>query len=78
MLNIFVCEDNPAQRQTIVQIIQNIVLIEELDMRLVLAAGDPYVLLDKVKTTQNTGIYFLDIDLGSRMNRLHHIHNRTF
>lgn len=70
MLNIFVCEDNPAQRQTIVQIIQNIVLIEELDMRLVLAAGDPYVLLDKVKTTQNTGIYFLDIDLGSSMNGL--------
>lgn len=70
MLNIFVCEDNPAQRQTIVQIIQNIVLIEELDMRLVLAAGDPYVLLDKVKTSQNTGIYFLDIDLGSSMNGL--------
>lgn len=70
MLNIFVCEDNPAQRQTIVQIIQNIVLIEELDMRLVLAAGDPYVLLDKVKTSQNTGIYFLDIDLGCSMNGL--------
>ena len=32
MLNIFVCEDNPAQRQAIVQIIQNTVLIEELDM----------------------------------------------
>ena len=70
MLNIFVCEDNPAQRQTIVQIIQNTVLIEELDMRLVLAAGDPYVLLDKVKTIQNTGIYFLDIDLGCSMNGL--------
>lgn len=32
MLNIFVCEDNAVQRQTIVQIIQNAVLIEELDM----------------------------------------------
>ncbi|MDE6760134.1 MAG: LytTR family DNA-binding domain-containing protein [Lachnospiraceae bacterium] len=68
MLNIFVCEDNAVQRQTIVQIIQNTVLIEELDMQLVLDAGDPYVLLEKVKTSQNTGIYFLDIDLSSNMN----------
>ena len=62
MLNIFVCEDNDMQRQIIVQIIQNTVLIEELDMQLVLDAGNPYVLLEKVKTSQNTGIYFLDID----------------
>lgn len=68
MLNIFVCEDNAAQRRTIVQIIQNTVLMEELDMQLVLDAGDPYVLLEKVKTSQNTGIYFLDIDLHSDMN----------
>lgn len=68
MLNIFVCEDNTIQRQTIVQIIQNTVLIEELDMQLVLDAGDPYVLLEKVRTSQNTGIYFLDIDLNSDMN----------
>ena len=68
MLNIFVCEDNAAQRRTIVQIIQNTVLMEELDMQLVLNAGDPYVLLEKVKTSHNTGIYFLDIDLHSDMN----------
>ncbi len=70
MLNIFVCEDNEVQRRTIVQIIQNTVLIEELDMQLVLDAGDPYILLERVKTSQNTGIYFLDIDLGSNMNGL--------
>ena len=35
MLNIFVCEDNAAQRRTIIQMIQNTVLIEELDMQLV-------------------------------------------
>ena len=51
MLNIFVCEDNPSQRERIVQIIQNTVLMEELDMQLVLDAGDPYVLLDQVKTS---------------------------
>ncbi len=68
MLNIFVCEDNTVQRQIIVQTIQNTVLIEELDMQLVSDAEEPYMLLEKVKTSQNTGIYFLDIDLNSNMN----------
>ncbi len=68
MLDIFVCEDDAAQRRAIVQIIRNTVLIEELDMQLFLEAGDPYVLLEKVRTGTNTGIYFLDIDLGSDMN----------
>ena len=58
----------PIQRQAIVQTIQNTVLIEELDMRLVLDTGDPYVLLEKLRTSPNTGIYFLDIDLGSNIN----------
>ena len=70
MLNIFVCEDNPPQRRAIVEIIQNIVLIEELDMRLVLDAGDPYALLEEVRASRNTGIYFLDIDLNSDINGL--------
>ena len=30
MLNIFVCEDNPAQRQAIVQIIQNTVMMKAM------------------------------------------------
>ncbi len=68
MLDIFVCEDNAAQRRTIVQIIQNTVLIDELDMRLVLDTEDPYALLEKINTCQNTGIYFLDIDLNSNIN----------
>jgi two-component system response regulator AgrA len=68
MLDIFICEDNAAQRRTIMQIIQNTMLIEELDMQFILDTGDPYVLLEKVKTSQNTGIYFLDIDLNSSMN----------
>ncbi len=68
MLNIFVCEDNDIQRQAIVQIIQNTVLIEELDMQLVMETGNPYELLDEIRNCQNTGVYFLDIDLNSDMN----------
>ena len=61
MLDIFVCEDNAIQRQSIVKTIQNAVLIEELDMQLVLDTGDPYVLLEKLEASRNTGIYFLEI-----------------
>lgn len=68
MLNIFVCEDHPAQRRAIVQIIQDVVLMDELDMQLVLDTGDPYALLDQVRDNPGTGVYFLDIDLGSSMN----------
>lgn len=70
MLNIYVCEDDAAQRQTITQIIQNTVLMEELDMRLVSEEGDPCLLLETVRSSENTGIYFLDIDLNSSMNGL--------
>lgn len=68
MLNIFVCEDDAVQRKSIVQIIKNTVLIEELDMQLILDTLNPYELLETVKTSQNTGIYFLDIDLKCDMN----------
>lgn len=68
MLHIFVCEDDATQRKAVVQTIHNTVLIEELDMRLVLDTADPYELLEAVKTSRNTGIYFLDIDLNCGMN----------
>lgn len=68
MLNIFVCEDDSAQRKNVVQIIKNTILIEELDMRLILDTPNPYELLEAVRTSQNTGIYFLDIDLKCDMN----------
>ena len=68
MLNIYVCEDHDVQRRAIVKIIQNTILIEEQDMQLVLDTADPYALLEKVKASQNTGIYFLDIDLHSDIN----------
>ena len=68
MLNIFVCEDDAVQRKSIVQIIKNTVLIEELDMQLILDTPNPYELLETVKTSQNTAIYFLDIDLICDMN----------
>lgn len=70
MLSIFVCEDDDAQRRAVVRTIQNTVLMEELDMQLVLDTADPHALLEAARHSENTGIYFLDIDLKSDINGL--------
>ncbi len=68
MLHIFVCEDDAAQRKAVVRTIHQTVLMEELDMQLVLDTADPHALLETVRTSRHTGIYFLDIDLNCDMN----------
>ena len=61
MLDIFVCEDNAAQRRTVVNIIQNTVLIEELDMQLTLDTGDPYMLLKKSRPVRTQAFISLTL-----------------
>ena len=61
MLDIFVCEDNAAQRRTVVNIIQNTVLIEELDMQLTLDTGDPYMLLEKSRPARTQAFISLTL-----------------
>lgn len=68
MLKIFVCEDNDIQREQLIKIINNILLIENYDIELSLATSNPYKLLDNIKNTNCTGIYFLDVDLHSNIN----------
>lgn len=68
MLQIFVCEDDTSQRNTIIKNIQNTILIEELDMHFALGTANPYELLETIKYSRHTGIYFLDIDLKCDMN----------
>ncbi len=70
MLKIYICEDIEVQRNKIQQVIENIVLMEELDMELWCVSEDPHVILEKVKETEDVGIYFLDIALGADMTGL--------
>ena len=70
MLKIYVCEDIEVQRNKMQKIIENIVLMEDLDMELGCVSDNPYTILEKVKETDNVGIYFLDIDLGEDMTGL--------
>ena len=68
MLKAFVCEDNQNQRDKLTKIIENIILIENYDIDLGLSTSDPYELIDNIKGTSNTGIYFLDVDLHCDIN----------
>ena len=68
MLKIFVCEDNKEQREKFARIIRDIILIENFDMELVLAASKPEEILEHIKGQDVSGLYFLDIDLKSSIN----------
>ena len=70
MLDIYICEDNKKQLSLFTGYIRDAVLIENLDMQIVLASSDPDEILEGMKASSNMGVFFLDIDLKSRINGL--------
>ncbi|HBA49062.1 MAG TPA: DNA-binding response regulator [Lachnospiraceae bacterium] len=68
--DIYICEDIEVQRDHLQQIIENIVLMEDLDMELGCVSENPHTILEKVKETEDVGIYFLDIALETDMTGL--------
>lgn len=70
MIDIYICEDDEFQRNLIEHYVKNSVLIHEYDMKLLLSTGDPHSILEKAQLSKNTGLYFLDICLGTDMNGL--------
>lgn len=70
MIDIFICEDNKDQLDLFQKYISNFILIEGLDMQIVEATSDPHELLKKIFLSENTGLFFLDIDLKSDMDGL--------
>lgn len=68
MLKVFICEDNSIQENRFKKIINDIILIENYDMKIELSTSDPYEILDHLKTNRISGIYFLDVDLNSDIN----------
>ena len=70
MIDIFICEDNKKQLNLFQKYISNFILMEGFDMQIVQATADPHVILKEIRTAENTGLFFLDIDLRSDMNGL--------
>lgn len=70
MVDIYICEDNQKQLNLFTKYILDIIMIEELDMQIVQSVSDPNIILEKILTAQNTGVFFLDIDLKTDINGL--------
>lgn len=68
MIDIYVCEDIKEQRDVIVHYIKTAILIQEYDMNLRISTNDPEEVIEQLKRSKNTGLYFLDIDLKTSKN----------
>src|SRR5699024_10564416 len=67
-MKIFICEDDVRQRENIVSIINNYIMIEEKPMEIEVATSDPYEVLERAKELKDIGCYFLDIQLEADIN----------
>lgn len=70
MIDIFICEDNPKQLKLFTKYVSDTIMIEALDMQIIHSTSDPHIILKEILTTENTGVFFLDIDLKSDLNGL--------
>lgn len=69
MLPIFICENDPIQRNRLEDIIKKYIMIEDYNMTIALSTDNPYEILEYLDNNKNTkGAYFLDVDLGQEIN----------
>lgn len=68
MLKIFICEDNNEYRKEVEKIIENILIIENYDIEIKKIYRESNEILNSIDRVNETGIYFLDIDLGTDIN----------
>ena len=74
MLRVFICDDDPRQRELIETTIKKHICIENLEIGIALTADNPNMLLDYLDKHPNDpklndcGLYFLDVDLNDEMN----------
>lgn len=70
MIDVYVCEDSKEQREIVTHYIKSEILIQEYDMKLKVSTDDPEKIIEEMKTSKNTGLYFLDVDLQASKNGL--------
>jgi two-component system response regulator AgrA len=68
MLEVLICEDNSAYREKFKEVIENIILKENMDLKISLCTKNPMEVIEYIKGRDITGIYFLDVDLKCSMN----------
>ena len=67
MLEIYICEDQKNQREQMISYVKKATLMKNWDTQIVCVTASPDEILEHVKVSNNTGIYFLDIELGASM-----------
>lgn len=70
MIDVYICEDIKEQRDVIAHYVKAAIMIQEYDMKLRISTDDPEEFMEQLKKSENTGLYFLDIDLKSSKNGL--------
>lgn len=70
MIDIYICEDIKEQRNLIANFVKSAIMIHEYDMTLKISTDNPEMIIEELKKSKNTGLYFLDINLQSSKNGL--------
>ena len=68
MLEIIICEDELSQLRQMKWCVENAVMIDERDMRVVLCTPDPQKVIEFVEKDPRTRIYFLDVELENELD----------
>lgn len=67
MIPVYICEDNEETRRYLTRQIENFIMIENLDMKIICSTEDPELFLEAVGGQKERGIYFLDVDLSHKL-----------
>ncbi|MGY3750954.1 LytR/AlgR family response regulator transcription factor [Vagococcus acidifermentans] len=74
MIDLIVCEDNDSYREKLMSLINKCILINDFDMKINFATGDPNKIIEHITTKQkemsDSKIFFLDIVLNHEKNGL--------
>lgn len=68
MLKVFVIEDDREQRERLVNYIKEVVVNESLNMEVALSTDNMKELVCNIEEKENTGVYFIDVDLGDDLH----------
>lgn len=70
LIDVYICEDVKEQREKIVRYVNAAILIHEYDMKIKIDTCHPDEIIEKLRTSENMGLYFLDIELKTDRNGL--------
>lgn len=68
MLNIYICEDDKRQAKTVEDYVSKYLMMMDYDAKVALNSKDVSIVIDKLRVDKDNGLFFLDIDLGGKMN----------